>query len=167
MLREYHELMGKTLQAHGGTLERFTGDGTMIFFNDPVPIPDAAERAVRLALALRDEFGRVGSRWQARGHMLGLGAGVSMGYATAGLVGFEGHWDYAVIGPVTNLAARLCQRAESSQILVCRRIMAELGEHLEADSLGAADLKGFVRAVEIFSVRHLAANRQSEERVNA
>lgn len=153
VLREYHALIGRAVKIYGGMLERFTGDGTMIFFNDPIPVPDATERAVRLALALRNGFRSLDRLWQARGHFLGLGAGISKGYATAGLVGFEGHWDYAVIGPVTNLAARLCEMAEPTQILVCRRIFAELGNRIEADFLASTPLKGFTRRIEIFSVR--------------
>jgi class 3 adenylate cyclase len=155
VLREYHALIGRALKIYGGTLERFTGDGTMIFFNDPIPVPDATERAIRLALALRDSFRRLEGLWQARGHFLGLGAGISKGYATAGLIGFDGHWDYAVIGPVTNLAARLCELAEPAQILVCQRIFAELGERIDGDFLASTQLKGFTRRTEIFSVRAL------------
>jgi class 3 adenylate cyclase len=101
VLTEYHGLMGRALEAHGGTLERFTGDGAMVFSNDPFPVPDAAGQAVRLALSVREGFGSECRRWHAHGHSLGVSAGISKGYATAGLVGFEGHWDYAVIGPVT------------------------------------------------------------------
>ncbi|MGH7333058.1 MAG: adenylate/guanylate cyclase domain-containing protein, partial [Candidatus Rokuibacteriota bacterium] len=155
VLHEYHALVGWALKIYGGTLERFTGDGTMIFFNDPNPVPDATERAVRLALALRDGFRRLDGLWRARGHFLGLGAGISKGYATAGLIGFEGHWDYAVIGPVTNLAARLCELAEPAQILTCQRIFTELGDRIEGDFLASTQLKGFTRRIEIFSVRAL------------
>jgi adenylate cyclase len=127
VLRGYHRLVGESVLAHGGTLERFTGDGTMVFFGGRPPRTNAAGRAVRMALAMRAGFRRLQRRWRGRGRTLGLGIGVSKGHATAGIIGFDGRWDYGVIGPVTNLAARLCQLARSDEILVCQRVAAETG----------------------------------------
>ncbi|MEK7700840.1 MAG: adenylate/guanylate cyclase domain-containing protein, partial [candidate division NC10 bacterium] len=112
VLREYHAEMGKLILEHEGTLERFTGDGMMIFFNDPAPVPDPAERAVRMAVAMRDRVAELVGRWRKRGYDLALGVGIAQGYATIGAIGFEGRWDYGAIGTVTNLAARLCGEAK-------------------------------------------------------
>jgi DNA-binding response OmpR family regulator len=121
VLREFHAAMGRLILAHEGTLERFTGDGMMIFFNDPVPVPDPAARAVRMALAMRQAVGELTARWRKRGYDLDCGMGVAQGYATIGAIGFEGRWDYGAIGTVTNLAARLCAEAKPGQILAPRR----------------------------------------------
>jgi class 3 adenylate cyclase len=101
LLREYHAEMGRLILAHEGTLERFTGDGMMVFFNDPVEVPDPADRALRMAVAMRDVVGGLSARWRKRGWDLGLGVGVAQGYATIGAIGFEGRWDYGAIGNVT------------------------------------------------------------------
>ena len=158
VLRSYHFVIGHSVRAYGGTLERFTGDGTMIFFNDPVPVPEAARRAVDMALDLRDRFEVLGKEWRARGHVLGVGTGIAKGYATAGIIGFDGRWDYGVIGPVTNLAARLCQAAQAGQVLACRRVVAELGDALEVATVVDLELKGLSRAVRAYDVRGLRAD---------
>jgi class 3 adenylate cyclase len=111
VLHEYHAEMGRLILAHEGTLERFTGDGMMIFFNDPVPVPNPGERAIRMALAMRDRVGELLDKWRRRGYELDFGVGIAQGYATIGAIGFEGRWDYGAIGTVTNLAARLCGEA--------------------------------------------------------
>ena len=103
--------MGRLILDHEGTLERFTGDGLMVFFNDPVPVPDAPERAVRMAVAMRDRVGELAAKWRREGYELDLGLGIARGFATLGAIGFEGRWDYAALGTVTNLAARLCGEA--------------------------------------------------------
>ncbi|MGH7473401.1 MAG: response regulator, partial [Candidatus Methylomirabilales bacterium] len=121
VLREYHTEMGKLILAHEGTLERFTGDGMMIFFNDPVPMPDPEERAIRMALAMRDRVAELIVTWRKRGYELDFGVGIAQGYATIGAIGFEGRWDYGAIGTVTNLAARLCGEAKPGQILISKR----------------------------------------------
>ena len=118
VLREYHAEMGRLVLEHEGTLERFTGDGMMVFFNDPVEAPDPAERALRMALAMRDSVARLAIGWRKRGWDLALGVGLAKGYATIGAIGFEGRWDYGAIGTVTNLAARLCGEARPGQILI-------------------------------------------------
>jgi len=119
MLREYHAAMGRLILEHEGTLERFTGDGMMVFFNDPIEVPNAAERAVRMAVAMRDQAGVLAAGWRKRGWSVGgLKVGVTQGYATIGAIGFEGRVDYGAIGTVTNLAARLCGEATGGQILI-------------------------------------------------
>ena len=128
VLREYHAEMGKLILAHEGTLERFTGDGMMIFFNDPLPMPDAAERAVRMAVAMRDRAAELAVHWHRRGYDLDLGIGIAKGFATIGAIGFEGRWDYGAIGTVTNLAARLCGEAKAGQILISPRLLPEVDE---------------------------------------
>ena len=122
VLREYHAEMGRLILEHEGTLERFTGDGMMIFFNDPVPVPDAAARAVRMAVAMRERVSELIGKWRKQGFELDLGVGIAQGYATIGAIGFEGRLDYGAIGTVTNLAARLCGEAKPGQILVARRV---------------------------------------------
>jgi class 3 adenylate cyclase len=152
VLREYHAEMGALIVAHEGTLERFTGDGMMIFFNDPVPVPDAAERAARMALAMRDRVQDMIGRWRKRGYELGLGVGIAQGYATIGAIGFEGRWDYGAIGTVTNLAARLCGEAGPGQILVSTRVAGAVEELAELREAGSLALKGFTRAVPAYEL---------------
>jgi class 3 adenylate cyclase len=147
VLREYHAAMGRLIVEHEGTLERFTGDGMMIFFNDPVPVPNATERAVRMALAMREGVAELRGKWHKLGYELGLGIGIAQGYATIGAIGFEGRWDYGAIGSVTNLAARLCSEAKPGQILISRRVLAAIEELLEVEPAGELSLKGFQRPI--------------------
>jgi len=156
LLREYHAEMGKIIMTHGGTLERFTGDGMMVFFNDPVIVPNPLERAVRMALAMRDQIAERSSRWKKRGYDLDVGIGIAQGYATIGAIGFEGRLDYGAIGTVTNLAARLCGEAKSGQILTNQKTLGAIEERVDAESLGQLSLKGLsspVHAYNITSVR--------------
>jgi len=155
LLRDYHATVGALISRYEGTLERFTGDGLMVFFNDPVPCPDPAARAVRMAVAMRDAVQRLLDEWHRRGHALGFGTGVDMGYATVGRIGFEGRFDYAAIGTVTNLSARLCQEASDGQILVSQRVYAEVESLVEAVALGALSLRGFARPLIAFSILRL------------
>jgi class 3 adenylate cyclase len=155
VLREYHEAMGKLILEHEGTLERFTGDGMMIFFNDPVRVVDPAERAVRMAVAMRDRVAALSSQWRKRGYELAIGIGIAQGYATIGAIGFEGRWDYGAIGTVTNLAARLCSEAGAGQILLSARVASEVEHLVETDEIGALTLKGFARAVPAFHLVRL------------
>ena len=157
LLRDYHATVGALISRYEGTLERFTGDGLMVFFNDPVPCPDPATRAVRMAIAMRDAVQQLLDEWRRRGHTLGFGTGVDMGYATVGRIGFEGRFDYAAIGTVTNLSARLCQEASDGQILVSQRVYAEVESLVEAVALGALSLRGFARPLLAFSVLRLRA----------
>jgi adenylate cyclase len=155
VLREYHAEMGRLIVEHGGTLERFTGDGMMIFFNDPVEVQNPAERAIRMAVAMRDVVTRLAERWRKRGWDLALGVGIAQGYATIGAIGFEGRLDYGAIGTVTNLAARLCGEAGAGQILVSGRVAAATEDLIEADDVGALSLKGLARPVPVWNVRGL------------
>jgi len=155
VLREYHAEMGRLILEHEGTLERFTGDGMMIFFNDPVEVPNAAERAVRMAVAMRESVVGLAARWRKRGWELALGVGIAQGYATIGAIGFEGRMDYGAIGTVTNLAARLCGEAKGEQILVSARVAEAVEGMVEAEELGPLTLKGLSRPVPIWSVRGL------------
>jgi len=152
VLREYHADMGKLILEHEGTLERFTGDGMMIFFNDPVPVPNPAERALRMAVAMRERVSDLSAGWRKRGYDLALGVGIAQGYATIGAIGFEGRWDYGAIGTVTNLAARLCGEAKAGQVLVTSRVAAALEDLIECEEVGALALKGLLRPVPTYSV---------------
>ena len=156
VLREYHAAMGQLILEHEGTLERFTGDGMMIFFNDPVPVPDAPVRAVRMALAMRARVEELARGWHKRGYDLELGVGIAQGYATIGAIGFEGRWDYGAIGTVTNLAARLCGEAKGGQILASRRLVGALDGVVTAEPVGELTLKGFARPVSAYNIIGLA-----------
>jgi class 3 adenylate cyclase len=147
VLREYHAEMGQLILEHEGTLERFTGDGMMIFFNDPVPVADAPARAVRMAQAMRERMRRLDAGWRKRGYELGVGIGIAQGYATIGAIGFEGRWDYGAIGTVTNLAARLCGEARPGDILVSQRVAGAVEDLVSLESVGALTLKGLARPV--------------------
>ena len=150
MLHAFHAAMGRIVLEHGGTLERFAGDSVMVFFNDPVLMERPAEAAVRMALAMQQAFPALGAEWRARGFELGLGCGIAQGYATLGQIGFEGRWDYAAIGSVTNLAARLCAEATGGQVLVDRKTMARVESLVDATALGPMTLKGFTHPVPAF-----------------
>jgi adenylate cyclase len=152
VLREYHAEMGRLIMEHEGTLERFTGDGMMVFFNDPVPVPNAAERTVRMALAMRKRVGEMIVSWRKMGYELELGVGIAQGYATIGAIGYEGRWDYGAIGTVTNLAARLCGEAKPGQILISRRVLAATDDLFELESVGELALKGLHRPVTAYNV---------------
>jgi adenylate cyclase len=152
VLREYHAETGKIVLAHEGTLERFTGDGMMIFFNDPVPVSNPAERAVRMALAIRDCVGDLAVKWQKLGYELSVGVGIAQGYATLGAIGFEGRLDYGAIGTVTNLAARLCGEAKPGEILISRRLAGALDTLIETKPVGELSLKGFIKPVTAFNI---------------
>jgi len=152
VLREYHAEMGKLILDHEGTLERFTGDGMMIFFNDPVLVLDPAERAIRMAVAMRERVHHLVLIWQKRGYELALGVGIARGYATIGAIGFEGRWDYGAIGTVTNLAARLCGEAKGGQILVHQRVATSIEALVDLEEIGPLTLKGLLRPVPAFNV---------------
>jgi class 3 adenylate cyclase len=158
LLRDYHAILGPLIARYEGTLERFTGDGLMVFFNDPVPCPDPALRAVRLAVEARDAVQQLLDGWRDRGYALGFGSGIAMGFATVGRIGFEGRFDYAAIGSVTNLAGRLCQEAADGQILISASVYAEVERAVEAIALGELTLRGFPRPLLAFSVLNLRAH---------
>jgi adenylate cyclase len=147
VLREYHAAMGRLILEFEGTLERFTGDGIMVFFNDPVVIAEPAARATRMALQMQHEMTTLAAGWRKRGYDLKLGIGIAMGYATIGAIGFEGRIDYGAIGNVTNLSARLCGEAEGGEILVAPRVLAALGDAFVTAPAGELMLKGLHRAV--------------------
>jgi class 3 adenylate cyclase len=155
VLREYHREMGTLVLAHEGTLERFAGDGMMVFFNDPVEVPDAEQRAVRMALAVRDRVADLAAGWRRRGHDLDVGLGVAKGYATIGAIGFEGRWDYGAIGSVTNLACRLCGEAGPGQVLASKRVVAAVEALVDAEHVGDLSLKGFARPVAAYALKGL------------
>jgi class 3 adenylate cyclase len=155
VLREYHAEMGKLILDHEGTLERFTGDGMMIFFNDPVPVPNPAERAIRMALAMRERVHHLAMVWQKRGYELALGVGIAQGYATIGAIGFEGRWDYGAIGTVANLAARLCAEAKAGQILASTRVGDAVDDIIEAEPVEPLTLKGFHRPMPAVDILRL------------
>lgn len=147
MLRDYHAAMGEQILAHEGTLERFTGDGMMVFFNDPIEVEHPEQRAVRLAVAMRDAATPLRRDWQSAGWDLGLGIGIDAGYATLGLIGFEGRFDYAAIGTVTNQAARLCAEAQDGQVLASAAFLARVEGHVRSRHVGDITLKGMSRPI--------------------
>jgi adenylate cyclase len=155
VLGAYHAEVGRLIVEHEGTLERFTGDGMMIFFNDPVEVQNPEERAIRMAEAMRARIRVLGAEWRRRGYDLDLGMGIAKGYATIGAIGFEGRRDYAAIGSVTNLAFRLCTEATPGQILISQRIYAAVADLVEAHEVGPMQLKGFHRPVVAFEIARL------------
>jgi adenylate cyclase len=163
VLGEYHAALGPLIHRYEGTLDRFTGDGMLVVFNDPLPCADPALRAVRLAVEMREEVAALSSGWSARGHTIGFGIGIAQGYATLGQIGFEGRADYTAIGTVTNLAARLCDMAEDGQILVTRRIAAALAETARCVPLGEMTLKGLTRPVAVQNVINVAFESDRKE----
>ncbi|HTP60756.1 MAG TPA: response regulator [Burkholderiales bacterium] len=154
LLRSFHTALGKLVLQHQGTIERFAGDAVMVFYNDPLPVERPAEQAVRAAIAMREAFGPIAAQWKKRGgYELGLGVGIAQGYATLGAIGFEGRWDYAAIGNVTNLAARLCAEAKGGQILADQKTAGVLEGVFEFDPLGSLPLKGFSQPISAFALR--------------
>jgi adenylate cyclase len=157
ILHEYHEQLGAIILRHGGTLEHYAGDGMMVFLNDPEPVADHPLEAVRMVIELRDRFGELAAGWRRQGFELGLGIGLSVGFATLGRIGFAGHYSYAVIGSVANLAARLCAIAEPGQIVLSERAYARVEGSSEGTALGSFELKGFRRPVEAYELKGLRA----------
>jgi adenylate cyclase len=147
VLHEYHAEMGQLILQHEGTLEHFAGDGMMIFFNDPLPVPNPAERAILMALAMRERVKDLTVKWRKLGYELDFGVGIAQGYATIGAIGFEGRWEYGAIGSVPNLAARLCGEAKPGEILVSQRLLGSVDELVEAAPAGELSLKGFHRPI--------------------
>jgi class 3 adenylate cyclase len=152
VVREYHAAAGELVTAHAGTLEHFAGDGIMVFFNDPVPVAEHELQAAKLALAMRDRIGELAERWGKRGYELGLGAGIALGHATLGRIGFEGRYDYGALGAVTNLAARLSDEAGPGQILLSQRVHAALEGRVETTPIADLELKGFTRPVQVYEL---------------
>ncbi len=156
VLAELHNAVGPLVFEQGGTLAQFLGDGMMVFFNDPVPCDEPARRAVTLALGMRDRAAMLSDNWKRRGHDLRLGVGIATGYATCGQVGFEGRYEYAAIGTVTNLAARLCGEAKGGQVLISQRVFTMLDGAAHAEHVGDIEFKGIAQPVPTYVVQHLA-----------
>jgi len=151
-LREYHGALGPLVSQFEGTLDQFSGDGIMVFFNDPMPIPDPAERAVKMAVAMREAAGTLTVAWRRRGRMLGFGAGIAQGYATLGQIGFADRSGYTAIGTVCNLAARLCAEAKDGQILVAQRVAVAVEETVPLEEVGELTVKGLTQPVVAYNV---------------
>ena len=151
-LREYHGTLGPLVSQFEGTLDHFAGDGIMVFFNDPVPCPDPAERAVKMAMAMREAAGKLIAAWRRHCSELGFGAGIALGYATLGQIGFSDRSGYTAIGTVSNLAARLCAEAKDGQILISGRVAAAVEKAVPLEDLGSLALKGLSQPVSTFNV---------------
>jgi len=152
LLRIYHAEMGKLIFEFQGTLERFAGDGIMVFFNDPIPCENHTEKAARMALEMRARVKGLRTGWLKKGYDLDLGIGLAAGYATLGNIGFEGRMDYGAVGNVTNLASRLCDEAKGGQILTNQKTFSKIEELFEAEPLEELELKGFSRPVAAFNI---------------
>jgi adenylate cyclase len=159
ILGEYHGALGDLIDRFEGTLERFTGDGLVVFFNDPLPCDDAPLRSVRMALAMRQRVQELADSWQRRGYELAFGVGIAQGYATLGRIGFAGRFDYASVGSVTNLAARLCAEAAPWQILITQRVNAAAEDLVVSRLVGDLSLRGFSKPVRAFDVSGLDSAR--------
>jgi class 3 adenylate cyclase len=155
LLRAYHATLGRTVDEFGGTLEHFAGDGVMIFFNDPIEVDNPAERAVRMALALQRAFNPIADAWAKLGHDVGLGIGIAQGDTTLGVIGFEQRWEYAAIGNVPNLAARLCGAAHAGEIILDLQTEQDIVHIAETEFIGALTLRGFLQPVPAFKLRRM------------
>jgi adenylate cyclase len=158
VLGEYHAALGELIFTYEGTLERFTGDGLMVFFNDPIPLDQPARRAVEMALAMRDRVWTLVEGWSRIGHDLGFGVGIAQGFATLGRIGYEGRFDYAAIGSVTNLAARLCAEAAAGQVLVSQRVFTAVEDVALGEPVGPLKLRGFSRPIRAYGVSKMINN---------
>ena len=163
VLRQYHESLGELIFRYEGTLERFRGDGIMIVFNDPIPFPDHAERAVRMALDMRERVEQLAAAWRRQGHELGLGIGIATGYATLGQIGFEQRREYTVIGSVANLASRLCDEARPGQIVIDQRAFGLIEPSVESAPLEKLRLKGFNRPIAAHEILAWRAQPQDSD----
>ena len=159
VLNEYHQALGDLIFRFEGTLERFAGDGLMVFFNDPVRCDDGPLRAIRMSIAMRTRVRGLAEAWARQGHDLAMGIGIAQGYATLGKIGFDGRHDYAAIGSVTNLAARLCADAEPWQILVTERVYSAAGSLVVGEDVGSRELRGFSRSIHTFSIKGVDNSR--------
>ena len=155
VLREYHASLGELIHRHEGTLDHFAGDGFMVLFNDPLPCPDPALRAVKMAVEMRDVVAGLSVKWRRYGPELGFGIGIARGYATLGRIGFEGRFDYSAIGTVVNLAARLCAEAKAGQILVDSKVQTAVEDQADMEATGELTLKGMLRPLGAWNIRAL------------
>jgi adenylate cyclase len=160
VIREFHGAMGELINRFEATVGWFAGDGLMVWFNDPIPVPDPAARAVRMAVAMRGVMEDLTAKWRRRGHELSFSVGIALGYATLGRVGFDGRYDYGAVGSVMNLASRLCDQAEPGQILVSNRVFAEVEGMAEAEPAGELTLKGLAKPVPAYDVVGVTASDQ-------
>jgi adenylate cyclase len=156
VIRSFHDAMGELIESFEATVGWFAGDGLMVWFNDPIACRDPAARAVRMAVEIRATMAELRTTWRRRGHELDFSVGIALGYATIGRIGFEGRYDYGAVGTVLNLAARLCDEASPGQIVVSRRVLAEIEDVADVEPVGSLTLKGFGRPVEAFAVRDFA-----------
>jgi class 3 adenylate cyclase/CheY-like chemotaxis protein len=156
VLQDYHTAMGRLIFEFDGTLERFAGDGLMVFFNDPIPCDNPSEKAVKMAVSMRCTVTELNLDWQKSGYRLGFGIGIDKGYATLGKIGFEGRFDYAAIGTVTNTASRLCDAARPGQILISQKVLADVEDIVSAETIGDLSLKGLHRSIKAFNVLKLS-----------
>jgi adenylate cyclase len=152
LLRDYHAAIGEIIVKYSGTLERFAGDGVMVIFNDPVPVENPALQAVLMALDMRAAIGGMIEKWRDLGHDLGFGIGIAHGFATLGTIGFEGRFDYAAIGTVSNVASRLCDEAKPGQILISPRVRQAVEKAVTVESVGEFTLKGIRRPIAAYNV---------------
>ena len=152
LLRDYHAAIGEIIIKYSGTLERYAGDGVMVVFNDPVPVDNPALRAVQMALETREAMGALTERWRQLGHDVGFGIGIEHGYATLGTIGFEGRFDYAAIGTVSNVASRLCDEAKPGQILISPRVFMAVKDAVTVEPVGEFTLKGIGRPLAAYNV---------------
>jgi adenylate cyclase len=152
LLREYHAAVGKIIFKYGGTLERYAGDGVMVVFNDPVPVENPALQAVMMAIEMRAALGELMEKWRRLGHEISFGIGIEHGFATLGTIGFEGRFDYAAIGTVSNVASRLCDEAKPGQILISPRVLTQVERDVNVERAGEFELKGIRRPIAAFNV---------------
>ena len=152
LLREYHAAIGGIINSYGGTLERYAGDGVMVVFNDPIPIDNPAIQAVRMAIDMRAAIGELTEKWRKLGHDIGFGIGIAHGFATLGTIGFEGRFDYAAIGTVSNVASRLCDEAKPGQILISPRVLMAVEGAISVEPVGEFKLKGISRPLATYNV---------------
>jgi GAF domain-containing protein len=164
LLRDYHAAIGEIIIKYNGTLERYAGDGVMVIFNDPVPVENPALQAVLMALEVRDAIGALTERWRRWGHDLGFGIGIAHGFATLGTIGFEGRFDYAAIGTVSNVASRLCDEAKPGQILISARVLTKVENAVRVEPVGEFELKGIRRPLAAYNVVGAASAETSDPR---
>jgi adenylate cyclase len=152
LLREYHAAVGEIIIRYSGTLERYAGDGVMVVFNDPVPVENPALQAVMMAIEMRGALGQLTQKWRRLGHEISFGIGIEQGFATLGTIGFEGRFDYAAIGTVSNVASRLCDEAKPGQILISPRVLTKVEDAVTVEPVGEFELKGIRRPLAAYNV---------------
>ena len=162
LLRDYHAAIGEIIIKYSGTLERYAGDGVMVVFNDPVPVDNPALQAVLMALEMRDAIGAMTDKWRRMGHDIGFGIGIAHGFATLGTIGFEGRFDYAAIGTVSNVASRLCDEAKPGQILISPRVLMEIEDAVAVEPVGEFTLKGIRRPLAAYNVLAVRAGQEPQ-----